>query len=143
MVSEGPKKEYSYTYWRRDTDVNSATTAASPSKIDGDAASLTRTSSKFEKSAWNAANTWEEKNVSKDLGSKLGDLLIAHFESHGLALSEVENEEAKASLCIVRGKPRLGFELEFSSTLKAGGKFSCKEFCDYDASFELKVMEID
>eukprot|EP01055_Gregarina_sp_Pseudo9_P003500 Gregarina_sp_Pseudo_9__3499@NODE_3664_length_589_cov_18_789091_g3352_i0_p1_GENE_NODE_3664_length_589_cov_18_789091_g3352_i0NODE_3664_length_589_cov_18_789091_g3352_i0_p1_ORF_typecomplete_len165_score30_57Aha1_N/PF09229_11/0_00062_NODE_3664_length_589_cov_18_789091_g3352_i037531 len=138
MGEEKLKKEYSYTYWKRDLDAKSAVAAASPQKIDSP---LAPTASKFGKSAWNSANTWEERDISADLSGKLGRYLVEWFDSQSLPLTDVENDEARASICIVRGKPRMGFELAFSGTLKSGGTFKCREFCDYDDSFDLEVTD--
>lgn len=118
----------------------SALTAASPQQIESPL-TVTTSTSVVSKSAWNAANTWEERDVSNDLSSKFGRYLVEFFEAAGLPLTDVENEEAKATICIVRGKPRMGFELSFSASLKSGGSFKCQEFCDYDDAFELQVSD--
>jgi hypothetical protein len=107
-------------------------------------------------SAWNAAQTWEERNFSKWAEDRIPDILVDDFEiTTGtgtfqtiLNVNKVDNIKGHASIAHVRGKARyiyeysvdFGFDvkqydLTTSSKITYSGKLAVDDICndmDYD-----------
>mmetsp|Transcript_498 Transcript_498/g.550 ORF Transcript_498/g.550 Transcript_498/m.550 type:complete len:199 (+) Transcript_498:114-710(+) len=80
-------------------------------------------------SAWNRMGTWEEKDYSKWARDRLKELLLEMecpvFSTGELKISDVVTAEGDATILYLRGKKRLGFELNLKAKWK--GKVNDKE----------------
>ena len=74
-------------------------------------------------SSWNTAGTWEERTHTKWAEGRIGELLvtgdaIAETESIRVALTSVKKLEGDATVVMVRGKPRHGFDFSLTLTFE-------------------------
>jgi hypothetical protein len=107
-----------------------------PTKLEGTTPSetLSRATSK---SAWNGADTWEEKNMTSWATQWLENSLPTVDEVMGLTVT-VNKVSGDASACFVRGKIRYLFDLELS--LKIGNhQVNIVDFCDHEQNPEVKA----
>jgi len=130
-----PPEKYKYSFMTADDRNKSATfaqnidpTVIQPKKIE-DQAELQKVKTQGEKemnltgSAWNkSGTTWVDKNlklneVKKYLISQNIVIGESGKEAQQLKLTDVEDIEGFCNLAIVRGDPRMGFELTFKATL--------------------------
>lgn len=102
-------------------------------------------------SAWNAAQTWEERNFSKWAEERIPDILVDDFEittgtgtfQTTLNVNKVDNIKGHASIAHVRGKARYIYEyavdfaftvkqydLTTSSKLTYNGKLAVNDICN-------------
>ena len=87
------------------------------------------------KSAWNGAETWEEKDMTSWARSWLETNLTEQVGQSGEVT--VQKVSGDASLCFVRGKLRYLFDLEIS--LKVGnGEVHVSDFSDHEETPETK-----
>lgn len=110
-----------------------------PSPSGGAAGASSTSSGAAHGSAWNTAGTYEEKDVSKwaskELTSRLGEL-VADVEGHGVLLVDrVKDLEGNASIISNRGKVKRPFEykweLEWVATLSDKASTSVKGVLAY------------
>lgn len=81
-------------------------------------------------SAWNAANTWEERDFTSAAKQKLFEALSTtnnNIGINGITLEKVEKVEGSASITHVRGRARYMYEWSFALEFEANGgsKGSC------------------
>ena len=70
-------------------------------------------------SAWNQAGTWEDKALKRDLIEKIiGEGLALKLSLQGSIVKVIRGE---ASLVTVRGKRKLGYDLDLDLTLSIDG----------------------
>jgi len=73
-------------------------------------------------SAWNKAGTWEERNFTSFVHGRVKSLLtssLGNFQSGGFSAQLVDwKVEGDSQLILVRGKQRLGFELNLTCEFK-------------------------
>ena len=68
-------------------------------------------------SAWNVAGTWEDKKLKKEILAKIIKDELIHQDNiqkeafSGIKLIEIKSISGEGSLVMVRGKKRLGYEL--------------------------------
>ncbi len=69
-----------------------------------------------ETSAWNAANTWEERDYTAQAKSKLIEAFaVGHNTAvYNITISKIEKVEGNASITHVRGRARFMYEWSFS-----------------------------
>ena len=96
--------------------------AATPSSNDN--------SGKGSGSAWNAANTWEERDFTSTAKSKLIQAFATEnndSNAHGVTIDNIEKVEGSASITHVRGRARYMYEWSFSVDFEGphGSKGSC------------------
>ncbi|KAL8139667.1 hypothetical protein V2J09_005688 [Rumex salicifolius] len=137
----------SYTYWVREATVDAAPLPV-PKKLSPQDLS-NRGSSANLGSAWNAAGTWEEKNLNKWAGERIKELLTSidslAFSNGKAEISEVSRCEGDASVVIVRNKKRVGYTYELRIKFKGewlvgGEKRMVKGHLDID---EFSYGEVD
>mmetsp|Transcript_105707 Transcript_105707/g.295987 ORF Transcript_105707/g.295987 Transcript_105707/m.295987 type:complete len:197 (+) Transcript_105707:71-661(+) len=144
-----------YTYWKRDIGDAHVLPDSTPKKLDDDDAvqrlkeDPPRVSSVG--SSWNAAGTWEEKDMSVAARAELERIL----SDESLALLEGANTKVVACKATVtgdsqayniRGRPRLGFEFKVKCSWKGtfegeevSGEFQIPEFDSSDLDgFEIR-----
>eukprot|EP00747_Dinoflagellata_sp_TGD_P164322 gnl/TRDRNA2_/TRDRNA2_184109_c0_seq1.p1 gnl/TRDRNA2_/TRDRNA2_184109_c0~~gnl/TRDRNA2_/TRDRNA2_184109_c0_seq1.p1 ORF type:complete len:202 (+),score=56.01 gnl/TRDRNA2_/TRDRNA2_184109_c0_seq1:81-686(+) len=142
--AEDNKKKGSkgYTYWKRPVDEGAAAIMPDnkPTRIDGDVKVEEAQSS--QKSRWNSAGTWEEKDISKAARPELEQVLTAEdfvlFEEGTATKVRVSSATVtgEAQIFVVRGTPRVGFE--FQLTVHWEGTYDGE-----DVSGELRIEELD
>ena len=110
--------------------------AAKPKKLsEAEAAAL---SAKLEGSggsglsSWNTAGTWEERTHTKWAEGRIAELLvtgdaIAETDSIRVKLTSVKKLEGDATVVMVRGKPRHGFDFSLTLTFECVFKEKSKE----------------
>eukprot|EP00928_Gymnodinium_smaydae_P048122 TRINITY_DN32158_c0_g1_i1.p1 TRINITY_DN32158_c0_g1~~TRINITY_DN32158_c0_g1_i1.p1 ORF type:complete len:196 (-),score=57.63 TRINITY_DN32158_c0_g1_i1:141-728(-) len=114
-------KKGGYTYWKRNIDDAHLLADNKPVKIDPQsAAEATPAPTSSVGSSWNAAGTWEEKDMSAAVRSTLSEILC----EEGFVLYEAEGMKVTATNATVvgdsqayniRGRPRLGYELKVTA----------------------------
>lgn len=137
----------SYTYWVRETTVDAAPLPV-PKKLSPSDLSNHRPSANLG-SAWNAAGTWEEKNINAWAAERIKDLLTSinslDFPNGKAEITEVSRCEGDASVVIVRNKKRVGYTYELRIKVKGewlvrGEKRMVKGHLDID---EFSYGEVD
>mmetsp|Transcript_95026 Transcript_95026/g.268544 ORF Transcript_95026/g.268544 Transcript_95026/m.268544 type:complete len:198 (-) Transcript_95026:86-679(-) len=138
-----------YTYWKRDIEDGHILADNKPQRLD--AAAAAKQAEEIEKkassvgSSWNAAGTWEEKDMSaasrEELQRLLSDdfLLLEGENTRICACSATVTGDAQAYN--IRGRPRLGFEFKVKVSWK--GTFEGEEVSgDFDIP-ELDSSDVD
>jgi Fe-S cluster assembly iron-binding protein IscA len=74
-------------------------------------------------SSWNTAGTWEERTHTKWAEKRIGELLvtgdaIAETDAARVLLTSVKKLEGDATVVMVRGKPRHGFDFSLTLTFE-------------------------
>ena len=116
---------------QRAAELTAAGVSVAPRRLDGgststssEAASSPSVAKSPVASSWNAAGTWEERNVSSAALAALRARLVALRvpPQRGLALHVISAEvSGDVKLIHVRGKVRVGFELSVSATWELHG----------------------
>lgn len=111
-----------YTYWKRDVAEGDEFLQNKPVKIENPAAepnNLERRDSAGV-SSWNKAGTWEEKDVSPAARKELEEIFIAGKAGNladGVSVASCK-VEGECQVFVVRGTPRLGYELKVKLSWK-------------------------
>mmetsp|Transcript_59021 Transcript_59021/g.172786 ORF Transcript_59021/g.172786 Transcript_59021/m.172786 type:complete len:190 (+) Transcript_59021:63-632(+) len=128
--------KHGYTYWKRDIDDAHVLPDNKPQKLEATAQVETSSTG----SRWNAAGTWEEKNVSAAAREELERILSEEW-----LLLEGENTRVCSCKAVVtgesqafniRGRSRLGFEFQVKVSWK--GSFEGE-----DVSGDFEIPELD
>lgn len=98
-----------------------------PKQISSTSSKSETSSNKInETSAWNSANTWEERDYTTQAKSKLLEA-FAHSNNsstNNISISKIEKVEGNASITHVRGRARFMYEWSFSLDFEATGPSS-------------------
>mmetsp|Transcript_86700 Transcript_86700/g.250398 ORF Transcript_86700/g.250398 Transcript_86700/m.250398 type:complete len:197 (+) Transcript_86700:118-708(+) len=140
-----PAAKSGYTYWKRDIGDAHVLPDSTPKKLDDEAAEQRikaeppRASSVG--SSWNAAGTWEEKDMSAaaraELERILSDESFVLLEGDGTKVVACKATVTGDSQAYnIRGRPRLGFEFKVKCSWK--GTFEGEE-----VSGEFQIPEFD
>lgn len=133
--STKPSQGGGYHYFHDQANRGTAP-AAKPKKLsEAEAAAL---SAKLEGSggsglsSWNTAGTWEERTHTKWAEGRIGELLVTgdavgETESARVKLTSVKKLEGDATVVMVRGKPRHGFDFSLTLTFECVFKEKSKE----------------
>lgn len=83
-------------------------------------------------SSWNTAGTWEERTHTKWAEGRMAELLVtgdavAETDSARVKLTSVKKLEGDATVVMVRGKPRHGFDFSLTLTFECVFKEKSKE----------------
>jgi len=136
MATEGEAKDKSKAdstyYYFKSTPAHIAKNYV-PQKIDPNATMPKQTPrmpvENTQGSTWNRMGTWEEKDYSKWAQDRLKALLVEiecpKFSTGELKVTEVVKAEGDATILFLRGKKRVGFEMDLKAKWK--GKISEKE----------------
>lgn len=119
------KADLSYSYWAKGT-AERPTAVSAPKKLTDEEAAVQQTVERKQSqkgaSAWNHADTFEERNVTSYAKEQLEQLLTGlEAVSGGLQLkvTGAEKCEGEAHVWYVRGKKRVGYE--FDATIQWEG----------------------
>eukprot|EP00472_Partenskyella_glossopodia_P003623 CAMPEP_0197516456 /NCGR_PEP_ID=MMETSP1318-20131121/1336_1 /TAXON_ID=552666 /ORGANISM="Partenskyella glossopodia, Strain RCC365" /LENGTH=193 /DNA_ID=CAMNT_0043065211 /DNA_START=25 /DNA_END=606 /DNA_ORIENTATION=- len=126
MAEEKSKTKADSTYYFFKSTPAEIAKQYQPQRIDPDAAPPTQTArvavNNSTGSTWNKMGTWEEKDYSKWACSRLKELLVdtecPAFSTGDLKISEVVKAEGMATILFLRGKRRVGFELNLKAKWK-------------------------
>jgi hypothetical protein len=122
---------YRHREWRPEEKVEFV-----PAKISDSTSSMPKSTSK---SAWNAADTWEEKDMTTWARQWLETHLTQNSPLGNLTLEKISGD---ASACFVRGKLRYLFDLEIS--LKIGKtEIKISDFCDHEEEPQVSKLPRD
>jgi Fe-S cluster assembly iron-binding protein IscA len=124
--STKPSQGGGYHYFHDQANRGTAPAAKPVRLSDAEAAAL---SAKLEGSggkglsSWNTAGTWEERTHTKWAEGRIGELLvtgdaIAETDSARVLLTSVKKLEGDATVVMVRGKPRHGFDFSLTLTFE-------------------------
>jgi hypothetical protein len=164
--SKLPKQSHHYA-WAKDIDSRRAELAAlgvshAPKPVDASSPLPVPAGAPPTKgSAWNAAGTWESRDISHKAGTLLEEVLRGFARPVGgdgsgmtLRISSVTSRDGSASLAFVRGRVRPGYEFgrvraswvlegpEASSSLGAGS-LELVELCDTESDlFSRLVVDV-
>lgn len=144
----GKKKQSGYTYWKRDTPDAGILPDNTPVKIDSAVAAVAQQqAADLERRGigrWNTAGTWEEKDVSASARNQLQEILCPTGEGAapfclvgGVSVTSA-NVTGECQIYVVRGRPRLGYELKLN--LKWKGEF---DGSPVTGSMEIPALESD
>ena len=88
-------------------------------------------------SAWNKAGTWEDKNLKTDVIKKylIAQKIEIGDSNRKLLLTDIKSIKGEASIAVVRGQPRMGYELSITAEL-TGVAGTYMEGCVVDVEFE-------
>jgi hypothetical protein len=76
---------------------------------------------KTESSAWNAANTWEERDCTSWGKKKVTDVFLNNLNSKKVNVTKIEKVEGNSSITHVRGRARYMYEWSFSLDVEVKG----------------------
>jgi hypothetical protein len=76
---------------------------------------------KTESSAWNAANTWEERDCTSWGKKKVTDVFLNNLNSKKVNVAKIEKVEGNSSITHVRGRARYMYEWSFSLDVEIKG----------------------
>mmetsp|Transcript_23747 Transcript_23747/g.48388 ORF Transcript_23747/g.48388 Transcript_23747/m.48388 type:complete len:197 (+) Transcript_23747:1-591(+) len=141
----GDKSKSGYTYWKRDIKDADILPDNKPQRLRGEEAAKAQadaTPSNSVGSSWNAAGTWEEKDMSAPARAELERILSD--ESFTLLESEGGSRVFPCKATVtgdsqaynIRGRPRLGFEFKVKVTWKG-------TFDGQDVSGQFEIAELD
>lgn len=161
-----PSSLTSYTYWKRDIPDAHMLPCHKPQRIaephSAAAGTLQSDSPAVSASKWNKAGTWEEREVGPHLRKWVSEAVVGkELRSDGreewastggeprrggeacrVTVTGVDRCTGPATLCFVRGKRKLGYELELDLTVKmvmdegddgVVGSVNVTEFTDHDS----------
>ena len=88
-------------------------------------------------SAWNKAGTWEDKTLKTDVIKKylIAQKIEIGDSNRKLLLTDIKSIKGEASIAVVRGQPRMGYELSITAEL-TGVAGTYMEGCVVDVEFE-------
>lgn len=120
------KEDVGNWYKHREWKPDEAPKTFEPSRLDGAPASTPASASSGGKAAseWNAAGTWEEKNMLPWWRKKLETLFKDLGEGGVLQVTKLDKVQGEASIVHVRGQPKFMYDLTFD--LPFSGLQRCK-----------------
>lgn len=88
-------------------------------------------------SAWNKAGTWEDKKLKIDTIKKylIDQKMVIGDSNRKLMLTDIKTIKGEASIAVVRGQPRMGYELSITAEL-TGVEGTYMEGCTVDVEIE-------
>mmetsp|Transcript_43963 Transcript_43963/g.78527 ORF Transcript_43963/g.78527 Transcript_43963/m.78527 type:complete len:214 (-) Transcript_43963:292-933(-) len=111
------KGDLSYSGWASSTSTSIAPAAKKLSAAEAEHANALHKSASGSGSLWNAAQTFEERDLTKWAKDAISSYLCeVKCEANGgevkMQVTGVESSEGDASVCVVRGKKRAGFDFK-------------------------------
>ncbi|CEM24134.1 unnamed protein product [Vitrella brassicaformis CCMP3155] len=150
--TKGSKGFGGYTYWKRDIPDAHLLPPTAPQRLDAPLQPPHDVGQRSVSapSVWNQAGTWEEKNVSTRVNKRLegcfrgGHCLMDRPE--GRVTTTKATCSGDSTLCMVRGRIRLGYDLhidvELTGTWRGdpvSGTLVVKELTDHDPDCQVEV----
>ena len=108
---------------RTEQDIKDFSQMFAPKKLEADVAAKLQKDQGAATSAWNKGQTWENKTLKVDQVKaylESCNMIIADNEDSEskLQLTKVKSIQGEASIAVVRGEPRMGYELDLKLQLE-------------------------